>query len=248
MGVTGGAPGDTRGCRTGCPTGCPWVHLWVLLWMLQVVPTGASLGAPSDAHRCLAGCLEQFPRMPLWVPSWVPLWVLQVMPMGVPLDAPSDSHGCPSGCSRCCPRVPRSMGAALGAPVPRWAPRAMPGDRREVEPGWGGKSHPRAKSGKRRETAPKRRRGGSRPDRASYPNQKSRRSASAPPAAPARLFGGSPLPPGGRGCPLPPQLYFTRSPDSRFRFAAADTHRERTRAASRGRAPPAAPPAPPGPA
>lgn len=171
--------------------------------MLQMMPTGASLGAPSGAHGCPAGCLEQYPPMPLRVPLRVP----QAMPRGA-----------------------RSMGTAC----PAGRPARCPGAGGRWSRGWG-KSHPWAKSGKRTETAPKRRRGGSRPDRASYPNQKSRRSASAPPAAPP-AFSGGPRSPGAGGAPSP-QLYFTRSPDSRFRFAAADTHRERTRAAGRGRAP-----------
>lgn len=168
----------------------------------------------------------------------------QVVLTRAPQGASSNTHecpsGCPFGCPKRCPRVPRSVGAALGTPVPRWAARAMPGGRREVEPGWGnipplGKERQKERS--RPKKAPRRQPAGPR----LLPKPKIPPQCLRAAGCPARLFGGSPLPLGGRGCPLP-QLYFTRSPDSRFRFAAADTHRECTRAASRGRALPLCPP------
>lgn len=186
--------------------------------------------------------LQVMPREPLWVPQVVLTGALQGAssnthgcPLGAPLDAPGDAHGCPG------PWVPLWV-----PPRPAGRPVRCPGAGGRWSRG-GGKSHPWAKSGKRRETAPKRRRGGSRPDRAYYPNQKSRRSASAPPAAPP-AFSGVPAPPGGRGCTLPAVIFYSFAG-----FSLSLCRSRYTPRAHQGREPGpgpprCAPPAPPGPA
>lgn len=124
----------------------------------------------------------------------------QVVLTGAPHGASSNTHECPSrcpsGCPRRCPRVPRSAtGAALGIRVPCWALRAMPGGRREVEPGWGeipplGKE--RQKERNRPKKAPRRQPAGPR----LLPKPKIPPQCLRAAGCPARLFGGSPLPPG----------------------------------------------------
>ncbi|XP_054146847.1 collagen alpha-1(I) chain-like [Melozone crissalis] len=218
--------------------GVPWVLQMMPLWEPQVMPTGASLGAPGDAHGCPSGCPRWCSRVPRRVPRAVPTNAASgARPgapgdaQGAPLGAPGDARGCPVHRYR------------SGYRVPRRAPRAMPGGSGMWSRAWG-TSHPWAKSGKRTETAPKRRRGGSRPDRASHPNQKSRRSASAPPAAPAAFSGGPRSP--GPGAP-PPRSYILLVRRI-LAFASPQPIHTASAPGPRAGAGPPAPPAPPGPA
>lgn len=124
------------------------------------------------------------------------LWVPQVVLTGARQGASSNTHECP--------RVPRSMGAALGTPVPCWAPRAMPGGRREVEPGWG-EIPALGKERQKREKPPQK--GAEAAAGRTAPITQTKNPAAVPPRRrlPRRLFGG-PRSPWGPGL-HPPRSY-----------------------------------------